>query len=366
MQAKDLKVLMVSTDRQILTPGSSVSARMKEYGGLLESLHIILLCDKKHGLRESKLSDNVFVHPTNSWNRFLRPFDAVREGIMIDCDIITTQDPFECGWVGMKLKKEKNVPIEVQLHTDMFSPYFSGTLNTVRKLLSKNIFLNADAIRVVRPSLGDKIAEKFGVDNKKISVLPIYIDNNRFVGEPKFNLREDERFRKFEHIVLTVSRLTKEKNLPMIIEAMVKVSDTALVIIGSGVEMQNLKDLTKKLRIDDRVFFEGWKEDVLSYYKSVDLLVQASSFEGYGMTLVEAAMCDLPAISTPTGVAENFPEIAKAEDISSFTKRINYLLQNKSIREELGKNLKQVLGINGKEEFLIRLKESWENLARKT
>lgn len=366
MQTRGLKVLMVSTDRQILTPGSSVSTRMKDYGNLVESLHIILLCDRKHGLRESKLSDKVFVHPTNSWNRFLRPFDAVKEGMRVDCDIITTQDPFECGWAGMKLKEKKNVPIEVQLHTDMFSPYFSGTLNIVRKLFSKNIFLNADAIRVVRPSLGNKIVEKYGVDDKKILVLPIYIDNNRFVGEPKFNLREDERFKKFKYIVLTVSRLTKEKNLPTIIESMVEVRDTALVIIGSGIEMQNLKDLTKKLRIDDRVFFEGWKEDVLSYYKSVDLLVQASSFEGYGMTLVEAAMCGLPAVSTPTGVAENFPKIAKAEDVETFSERINFLLQNKDTREELGKNLKEALRINGKEEFLIRLKESWESLAKKT
>ncbi len=366
MQAKGLRVLMISTDRQILAPKSSVSARMKEYGELVESLHIILLTDRKHGLKESKLSDKVFVHPTNSWNRFLRPFDAVKEGMKIDCDIITTQDPFECGWVGMRLKREKGMPIEVQLHTDMFSPYFSGTLNSVRKFFSKNIFLNADAIRVVRPSLGNKIVEKYGVDDKKISVLPIYIDNSRFVGEPNFNLREDERFKKFKHIVLTVSRLTKEKNLPTIIESMVEVRDTALVIVGSGIEMQNLKDLTKKLRIDDRVFFEGWKEDVLSYYKSVDLLVQASSFEGYGMTLVESAMCGLPAVSTPTGVAENFPEIARAEDVETFAKRINYLLQNKSIREELGKNLKEALRINGREEFLIRLKESWENLAEKT
>ena len=76
----DLKVLMISSDRNILVPGSVVSERMKEYGALVEELHIVLLSDAQHGLKDKQLSKNVWVYPTNSISRFLRPRDAVKLG----------------------------------------------------------------------------------------------------------------------------------------------------------------------------------------------------------------------------------------------------------------------------------------------
>jgi hypothetical protein len=48
MNPPGLKVLMISSDRNIFVPGSAVSERMKEYGSLVEELHIIVLCDASH------------------------------------------------------------------------------------------------------------------------------------------------------------------------------------------------------------------------------------------------------------------------------------------------------------------------------
>ena len=138
---RSLKVLMLSTDRNIPILGSAVSERMKEYGALVEELHIVLLSDSSHKLKETKLSDNVWVYPTNSSFKVFRPRDAAKLGKKIVFEkkfvrgesLITTQDPFECGWAGLKIKKKWRIPLEVQLHTDPFSPYFSGFLN-IRKL----------------------------------------------------------------------------------------------------------------------------------------------------------------------------------------------------------------------------------------
>ncbi|MDO8729333.1 MAG: glycosyltransferase [bacterium] len=366
---KNLKVLMISSDRNVLVPESAVSERMKEYGALVEELHIVLLSDARHGLKDKQLSKTVWVYPTNSTVNFLRPIDATRIGKKIVVDhkfvrgksVITTQDPFECGWVGMRIKKKWRIPLEVQLHTDPFSPNFSGLLNVVRKLIAKNIFKFADSIRVVRPKLGRKITENYGIESKMISVLPIYIDTKRFIGDPKFNLHE--RFKKFKYVVLTISRLSKEKNLHTIITSMLQVDDTVLIIVGSGPEEKSLRKLTQELKISGRVVFEGWQEDLLSYYKTADVLVQASSFEGYGMSIVEAAMCGLPVISTPTGISEDLDEVNKADDVDSFAQRINYLLHNESERKELGKKLMETIKIDTKEEFLTKLKENWEKTA---
>jgi len=116
---KGLKVLMISSDRKILEEGSAVAERVKEYGSLVEELHIIVFTTQKHcrslKIKNSKLriSSNVWIYSTNSVSRWLYIHDAVKLGDKIihenKCingkSVITTQDPFECGLVGLKIKK---------------------------------------------------------------------------------------------------------------------------------------------------------------------------------------------------------------------------------------------------------------------
>src|ERR1700733_5264360 len=100
MEFGGLKVLMISSDRNILVSGSAVSERMKEYGELVEELHIVLLSDASHGLTDSSLSSKVKVYPTGSSLKFLRPFGAAKLGKKIILEkkfvrgrsVITAQD----------------------------------------------------------------------------------------------------------------------------------------------------------------------------------------------------------------------------------------------------------------------------------
>ena len=57
-----MKVLMISSDRNIFVPGSAVSERMKEYRTLVEELHIIVFAKKSLGLKEKQLSSNIWVY----------------------------------------------------------------------------------------------------------------------------------------------------------------------------------------------------------------------------------------------------------------------------------------------------------------
>lgn len=358
MQEKGLKVLMVSGDRNILVSESAVSERMKEYGRLVEELHIVLLCDKTHGFNNAQIAQNVWVYPTNSASKFLRPIDAVQVGKNIECNLITTQDPFECGWAGMKLRKIKNVPLEVQLHTDPFSKQFSGVLNLVRKQIMKSVIESADAVRVVLKAVRDKLKDKYAVEN--ISILPIYVDRKRIQGEAEFNLHEKYGFKQ---VILTVSRLTEEKNIGLALKAFKivreKFSEVGLVIVGSGPE---------KFEKQDGVVFAGWQEELTSYYKTADIFLQTSKFEGYGLSLVEAGLSDLPVVSTKVGVVSDFKdgeEILVVESEAGFVAQaVSRLLLDEGLRLGLSRALKATLEANllDKEAYLARLKTSWTKL----
>ena len=338
-----MKVLMISSDRNILVPNSSVSERMKEYGALVDELHIIVFAKKSLGLKDTQLNSNVRVYPTNSFSRWLYPLDAIKIGKNIKASMITTQDPFESGWAGLKLKKILKIPLEVQLHTDPYSPHFRGVLNWIRKIIMKNVLREADHVRNVLD-------------------LPIYIDRKKIEGEVKFDLHDKYGFKV---VLLMVSRLAKEKNIGMALKALKKVREkfpeTGLVIVGSGPE---------KFDAQDNVVFVGWQEDLASYYKTADIFIQTSDYEGYGLSLVEAGLSGLPIITTNVGIVTELEHdrdayIYPVNRPDLFTIGIIDLIENDQKRDDLRMNIKHTLETKliSKDDYMAQLKDNWESIA---
>ena len=285
--------IMISTDRSIFNEKSAVRARMIEYSKLYKELHIIIFSTKKYELIE--ISENCNVYSTNSLSRFLYTFNAYKigKGIMREIDnsdnvLITCQDPFETGFVGKRLiKLNKKAELLLQIHTDLFSPYFIkySFLNKIRLYISKITLPYANTIRVV----SNKIVN---TDIIKNSI-------------PAFNLHE--KFSKFNKIILMVSRLEFEKNIEMALKAMKIVlqqfPDSGLIIVGSGGEMYNLKKLAYNLKIEASIVFVGWQTDLIPYYKGCDVFLMTSWYEGYGMVLKEAQSAGCRIVSTDVGIA---------------------------------------------------------------
>ncbi len=350
---------MVSNDRNTLVSQSAVSKRMKEYGELVDELHIVVLSPA--GLEPRvQISSNVWAYPTNSKFKFLRPFDALTVGEKIDADLITAQDPFECGWVGVNLSKAKRVPLEVQLHTNPFSKNFGGGLNLVRKFMMGRNFREASGVRVVLQSVGEEVKRRFGVTN--VYTLPIYVDRDRVSGEAKFDLHEKYGFK---NVLLMVSRLTEEKNIGLALDALKilkkEFPDSGLVIVGSGPE---------KFDKQEGVVLVGWQEDLVSYYKSADVFVQTSDFEGYGLSLVEAGLCGLPVVTTKVGLAE---ELKDGEEVlifepneASLAKALSRLMSDQSLRQRLVLALKKALEARllDKEAYKAQMLNNWQNLLK--
>ena len=373
---------MISSDRNILDPGSSVSERMKDYAALVDELHIVLMSNKNHNLELTKLSENLWVYPTDSILRWFYPFDAARIGKKIVFDqkfvrgksVITTQDPFESGWAGLKIKRKWRLPLEVQLHTDPFSPYFYGLINKIRKILANRVIRRADRIRVVTHTLADKIASAYEVEHTKISVLPILVDKEKILsGKVSFDLRARHGW---QFTLLTVARLTPEKNISFAISVLKKVLEryhsVGLVIVGTGPLEQTLKNQAEKMGLRDKVIFEGWKEDLAPYYLTASAYIQTSKFEGYGLSLIEAGLSGLPVVTTPVGIAQELENghdayICPEGDIIYFRDAIWDLIENNQARETLKVNLKNTLNdkLLSKEEYLKQLVSGWESTAMK-
>ena len=103
------------------------------------------------------------------------------------------------------------------------------------------------------------------------------------------------------------SRLTKEKNIGMAIEAMKEVvkerPKTGLIIVGDGPEREALELKTTNYKLKTNIIFENWTDDLASYYKTADLFLLTSNYEGYGRTIIEAMAANCPIVMTDVGLA---------------------------------------------------------------
>ena len=160
--------------------------------------------------------------------------------------------------------------------------------------------------------------------------------------------------------LITVGRLAPWKNVDSIIEAvhLLKNQDLKinLIIVGSGPEDLNLKKQVNNLNLTNEVIFTGQKKysDLKEYYKSADIYIQASGYEGLPHVLLEAINFDLAIISTPIGGTNEILQDGKNGFILDLEKGIkpnsknekNIILEavnNKKLTEEKRVNAKKLL-----------------------
>jgi glycosyltransferase involved in cell wall biosynthesis len=332
---------MISTDKTIFKTNSAVRLRMIEYAKKWEEVHIIVFSPKtvnqsaNNSINE-KISDNCWVYSTDSSHKFFYPFDAIKIGrkIIREKNIreITCQDPSLTAMAGVALKKKFGLPLEIQIHGDIGSPYFARSItNKIRLVLAKKYLSEADKIRVVSNRIKDYVEKVLERNSHRkvrpvIEVRPIEVNIEEIKNSPiVVDLRR--KYKQFSHIVLMASRLEKEKNIELAIDVWQSVVKSfpkaGLVIVGSGSEELKLKNMVVNTGLTKSVIFENWvdKETLYSYYKTANLFLSTSFFEGYGMTLVEANAANCKIVSTDVGVAReagaiiveyNTEDVAKA------------------------------------------------------
>lgn len=149
-------------------------------------------------------------------------------------------------------------------------------------------------------------------------------------------------------IILTVAELIPRKNLEGCIRAFAEMEnhDSILVICGKGHLAEQLKKLTKDLDIADRVFFPGYRTDILEIYHIADIFLFTSYQEGLPVSVMQAMAAGLPIIASDIrgnrdllGAGEDTLSsdyLIDVNDTNTFTKKLDYLLEKPDIRNSLG------------------------------
>src|SRR5439155_4746020 len=93
-------------------------------------------------------------------------------------------------------------------------------------------------------------------------------------------------------VMLFVGRLDRQKGLDLFFQELPAIfrelPDHDLLLIGNGPQAAALQHCARRLRVQDRVHFGGWRNDVPSIMAAADLLVLPSRWEGMPNVVLEA------------------------------------------------------------------------------
>ncbi len=216
------------------------------------------------------------------------------------------------------------------------------------------IYKNVDIFIAPSKFLKNKFIE-FGIPEKKIVYLPNFAENpfNKKEGEVA-PLRLQEKYRsdnEQNNYILYFGRLSKEKGIDILIEAMALVNENIkLKIVGNGPEKENLKKLAEKLKINNQIQFLGHKnQNELKEIIKNSLAVIAPSqwYENCPLSILEAFSFGKLVIASNLG---GIPELVKdgktgflfepsnAKDLSE---KINLLFENSEKIISMGKSAQE-------------------------
>jgi glycosyltransferase involved in cell wall biosynthesis len=191
----------------------------------------------------------------------------------------------------------------------------------------------ANGLVTVCAALRDDLAE-MGVDPERVWVLRNGVDLDMFRRDP--DARQHLRAELVPPVLLSVGHLIPRKGHDLAIRALAALGRGSLLIVGDGPEESSLRGLAERLGVRERVVFVGRVPhgELSRFYSAADVLVLASSREGWPNVLLESMACGTPVAATNVnGTPEvvQAPEagrIAAARTVDALTEAIADVLEH--------------------------------------
>lgn len=263
-------------------------------------------------------------------------------------DIVHTHnvDAYEYGVLAAWLAKVPKI-----IHTSHGKSVKSGRLSKLReKFFHKFISLFLNEYIVVSKDLGRYVSRNWCLNTKKIKVIHNGMDTNLYkpakISRKNFSLG----IKKKDKIITIIAGLRPVKDHVTLIRAMKivseKIPNSRLIIVGDGSERKKLKNLTKKLNLEDHIIFLGNRKDIVNLWNVSDLGVLCSLDECLSISLLEGMACGIPFVATKVG---GNPEVIRIGQEGFLVKPKNHKLLARNIIRILrdSKNRKK-LGINAR------------------
>jgi len=255
-----MKVLMITGDRRIFSPGTGAYGRFELQSSAVENLRAVY------------------------WGK-----GSVFAPLFVrgEYDVVTVQDPFWRGLVGLFLARRLRTRFNVQLHTDL------SAHSVERRMLANFVLHRADSVRVVSQKIKEQM-ENWGV-RARMDILPVFIDTAKFAGivhKPHKTAN-----------ILWIGRFEDEKDPLFAIEVLKNVLKSVPAVTMTMIGEGSLKKETIRRAGTLPVSTPGWQNPV-SFLETADVVLSTSRHESFGASIIEALAAGVPVVAPDVGVAK--------------------------------------------------------------
>ncbi|MCL5733053.1 MAG: glycosyltransferase [Patescibacteria group bacterium] len=270
-----------------------------------------------------------------------------------DPDIIHIQNHFALGRTLLKIARKTGVPIIGTNHFMpenllQYVPEFAH--DDVRKLMwsdFKKVYSKLDFVTSPSQAAID-LLKKIGLKNK-MAAISNGIDLSRFKKfPPDKDLIAKYKINRNIPALLFVGRIEVDKNIDTLLKAaaiVLRRTPIQLILVGSGKNEQEFKDLANKLGIENKVIFTGRMDDgdLDRIYSLADVYMGTGTAELQGLSVMEAMAEGLPviaanAVALPELVKDGYNGYLFKMNENDLADKIIKILSDKKRLKEMGEN----------------------------
>ncbi len=202
----------------------------------------------------------------------------------------------------------------------------------------------SDGVTAVSRFLKEKTLTNYNVQ-KDIEVIPNFVDTQLFTRMEKPDAR-NAIAPKGEKVLIHISNFRLVKRVTDVIrifDLVQKKIPSKLLLVGDGPDRSSCENLSRELKLEDRVMFLGKQAELVELLSASDLFLMPSQSESFGLSALEAMSCGVPVVSSSVG---GLPElnvhgetgyIAEIGDVERMAKYAIELLTNDTRREMFAK-----------------------------
>ncbi len=298
-------------------------------------------------------------------------FEAEKKLKEFNPDLIHVHTPFSVGWIGLNLAKKLNKKVIGTYHTYLpdFMMYLPLPLIKKSEIAKKGVWFYSRLFYnkcdlVTTPT--EKSAKELRKNEiKKVKVLPNGINFSLF-NSFKCNKKISEKK------IVYFGRISFEKNIDVLINAMKFLPEFSLTVIGSGPALNSLKKKASEIQEKKIKFIDALKgKELAKKVAESNAFVTAATMETQGLTLAEAMSSGMPCVgANKMAIPETIKEGVNGYLFEPFNaeqaaEKILKVFSSKKLYSSLSKNALKTGKKNSKEKRTIELEKIYLKLMKK-
>ena len=267
---------------------------------------------------------------------------------------ILVATPGPMGLAGLFIARLLDLPIDGTYHTSLpqYAQYLTED-STIEELMWRYILWFYNQMNIIYSPSASTAAElsERGLNPEKICTFPRGVDLHRF-NPAKRNGYLETHFKAPTGLkLLYVGRVSKEKNLQMLVRSFITISaakpDVHMIVVGDGPYLEEMRQALAEYSCIFTGYLDG--EDLAAVYACSDLFVFPSTTDTFGNVVLEAQASGIPVIVTDAGgPQENMLKghtglVVGADDEEGFTEAILSLIDDPVTRRRMSQEARKYI-----------------------